>query len=194
MGLNLLHSIALTFICILMFLLIQMAIIKKFKGEIWILFIQYIVFVGMLLYIIGERKLIIGIVIMMFFPIILLLLSVLISVCIEKTESDVDIIKSFLDIFNIKLSKYYICIILSPVLEELFFRFYLAGIIFSKEVAIIRIVIPTMIFAISHLRPKVIIESFLGGLILSYIYICTYNMDLCQYIGHKKLNFFMQLR
>lgn len=178
MKLSLVNPIALIFICILIFLVVQLLIVKKFKDNTFALSIQYIFFISTLLYVISEKKLIIDIIVMIFAPMIMILLSVITNIYIKKNKNDIDIMKSIVMISNIKLLKYYIYIMLSPILEELFFRLYLTGIILSKESIIVKIILPTIIFAISHLKLKVIIESFLGGLILSCIYIYTYNIFL----------------
>lgn len=178
MKLSLVNPIALIFICILIFLVVQLLIVKKFKDNTFALSIQYIFFISTLLYVISEKKLIIDIIVMIFAPMIMIFLSVITNIYIKKNKNDIDIMKSIVMISNIKLLKYYIYIILSPILEELFFRLYLTGIILSKESIIVKIILPTIIFAISHLKLKVIIESFLGGLILSCIYIYTYNIFL----------------
>lgn len=171
MKLSLVNPIALILICILIFLVVQLLIVKKIKHNTFALSIQYIFFISTLLYVISEKKLIIDIIVMIFAPMIMIFLSVITSIYIKKNKNDIDIMKSIAMISNIKLLKYYIYIVLSPILEELFFRFYLTGVILSKESIIVKIILPTIIFAISHLKLKVIIESFLGGLILSYIYI-----------------------
>lgn len=178
MKLSLVNPIALILICILIFLVVQLLIVKKFKDNTFALSIQYIFFISTLLYVISEKKLIIDIIVMIFAPMIMIFLSVITNIYIKKNKNDIDIMKSIVMISNIKLLKYYIYIILSPILEELFFRLYLTGIILSKESIIVKIILPTIIFAISHLKLKVIIESFLGGLILSCIYIYTYNIFL----------------
>lgn len=178
MKLSLVNPIALILICILIFLVVQLLIVKKIKHNTFALSIQYIFFISTLLYVISEKKLIIDIIVMIFAPMIMIFLSVITSIYIKKNKNDIDIMKSIAMISNIKLLKYYIYIVLSPILEELFFRFYLTGVILSKESIIVKIILPTIIFAISHLKLKVIIESFLGGLILSYIYIYTYNIFL----------------
>lgn len=178
MKLSLVNPIALILICILIFLVVQLLIVKKFKDNTFVLSIQYIFFISTLLYVISEKKLIIDIIVMIFAPMIMIFLSVITNIYIKKNKNDIDIMKSIVMISNIKLLKYYIYIILSPILEELFFRLYLTGIILSKESIIVKIILPTIIFAISHLKLKVIIESFLGGLILSCIYIYTYNIFL----------------
>lgn len=178
MKLSLVNPIALIFICILIFLVVQLLIVKKFKDNTFALSIQYIFFISTLLYVISEKKLIIDIIVMIFAPMIMIFLSVITNIYIKKNKNDIDIMKSIVMISNIKLLKYYIYIMLSPILEELFFRLYLTGIILSKESIIVKIILPTIIFAISHLKLKVIIESFLGGLILSCIYIYTYNIFL----------------
>lgn len=178
MKLSLVNPIALILICILIFLVVQLLIVKKFKDNTFALSIQYIFFISTLLYVISEKKLIIDIIVMIFAPMIMIFLSVITNIYIKKNKNNIDIMKSIVTISNIKLLKYYIYIILSPILEELFFRLYLTGIILSKESIIVKIILPTIIFAISHLKLKVIIESFLGGLILSCIYIYTYNIFL----------------
>ncbi|MDY4097666.1 MAG: CPBP family intramembrane glutamic endopeptidase [Lachnospiraceae bacterium] len=178
MKLSLVNPIALILICILIFLVVQLLIVKKIKHNTFALSIQYIFFISTLLYVISEKKLIIDIIVMIFAPMIMIFLSVITNIYIKKNKNDIDIMKSIAMISNIKLLKYYIYIVLSPILEELFFRFYLTGVILSKESIIVKIILPTIIFAISHLKLKVIIESFLGGLILSYIYIYTYNIFL----------------
>ena len=178
MKLSLVNPIALILICILIFLVVQLLIVKKFKDNTFALSIQYIFFISTLLYVISEKKLIIDIIVMIFAPMIMIFLSVITNIYIKKNKNNIDIMKSIVMISNIKLFKYYIYIILSPILEELFFRLYLTGIILSKESIIVKIILPTIIFAISHLKLKVIIESFLGGLILSCIYIYTYNIFL----------------
>ena len=178
MKLSLVNPIALILICILIFLVVQLLIVKKFKDNTFALSIQYIFFISTLLYVISEKKLIIDIIVMIFAPMIMIFLSVITNIYIKKNKNNIDIMKSIVMISNIKLLKYYIYIILSPILEELFFRLYLTGIILSKESIIVKIILPTIIFAISHLKLKVIIESFLGGLILSCIYIYTYNIFL----------------
>lgn len=178
MKLSLVNPIALILICILIFLVVQLLIVKKFKDNTFALSIQYIFFISTLLYVISEKKLIIDIIVMIFAPMIMIFLSVITNIYIKKNKNNIDIMKSIVMISNIKLLKYYIYIILSPILEELFFRLYLTGIILSKESIIVKIILPTIIFAISHLKIKVIIESFLGGLILSCIYIYTYNIFL----------------
>ena len=178
MKLSLVNPIALILICILIFLVVQLLIVKKFKDNTFALSIQYIFFISTLLYVISEKKLIIDIIVMIFAPMIMIFLSVITNIYIKKNKNDIDIMKSIVMISNIKLLKYYIYIILSPILEELFFRLYLTGIILSKESIIVKIILPTIIFATSHLKLKVIIESFLGGLILSCIYIYTYNIFL----------------
>ena len=178
MKLSLVNPIALILICILIFLVVQLLIVKKFKDNTFALSIQYIFFISTLLYVISEKKLIINIIVMIFAPMIMIFLSVITNIYIKKNKNNIDIMKSIVMISNIKLLKYYIYIILSPILEELFFRLYLTGIILSKESIIVKIILPTIIFAISHLKLKVIIESFLGGLILSCIYIYTYNIFL----------------
>lgn len=178
MKLSLVNPIALILICILIFLVVQLLIVKKFKDNTFVLSIQYIFFISTLLYVISEKKLIIDIIVMIFAPMIMIFLSVITNIYIKKNKNDIDIMKSIVMISNIKLLKYYIYIILSPILEELFFRLYLTEIILSKESIIVKIILPTIIFAISHLKLKVIIESFLGGLILSCIYIYTYNIFL----------------
>ncbi|MFM1551822.1 CPBP family intramembrane glutamic endopeptidase [Helcococcus ovis] len=178
MKLSLVNPIALILICILIFLVVQLLIVKKFKDNTFVLSIQYIFFISTLLYVISEKKLIIDIIVMIFAPMIMIFLSVITNIYIKKNKNDIDITKSIAMIFNIKLLKYYIYIVLSPILEELFFRLYLTGVILSKESIIVKIILPTIIFAISHLKLKVIIESFLGGLILSCIYIYTYNIFL----------------
>lgn len=178
MKLSLVNPVALILICILIFLVVQLLIVKKFKDNTFALSIQYIFFISTLLYVISEKKLIIDIIVMIFAPMIMIFLSVITNIYIKKNKNNIDIMKSIVMISNIKLLKYYIYIILSPILEELFFRLYLTGIILSKESIIVKIILPTIIFAISHLKLKVIIESFLGGLILSCIYIYTYNIFL----------------
>lgn len=178
MKLSLVNPIALILICILIFLVVQLLIVKKFKDNTFALSIQYIFFISTLLYVISEKKIIIDIIVMIFAPMIMIFLSVITNIYIKKNKNNIDIMKSIVMISNIKLLKYYIYIILSPILEELFFRLYLTGIILSKESIIVKIILPTIIFAISHLKLKVIIESFLGGLILSCIYIYTYNIFL----------------
>ena len=178
MKLSLVNPIALILICILIFLVVQLLIVKKFKDNTFALSIQYIFFISTLLYVISEKKLIIDIIVMIFAPMIMIFLSVITNIYIKKNKNNIDIMKSIVMISNIKLLKYYIYIILSPILEELFFRLYLTGIILSKESIIVKIILPTIIFAISHLKLKVIMESFLGGLILSCIYIYTYNIFL----------------
>lgn len=178
MKLSLVNPIALILICILIFLVVQLLIVKKFKDNTFALSIQYIFFISTLLYVISEKKLIIDIIVMIFAPMIMIFLSVITNIYIKKNKNNIDIMKSIVMISNIKLLKHYIYIILSPILEELFFRLYLTGIILSKESIIVKIILPTIIFAISHLKLKVIIESFLGGLILSCIYIYTYNIFL----------------
>lgn len=178
MKLSLVNPIALILICILIFLVVQLLIVKKFKDNTFALSIQYIFFISTLLYVISEKKLIIDIIVMIFAPMIMIFLSVITNIYIKKNKNNIDIMKSIVMMSNIKLLKYYIYIILSPILEELFFRLYLTGIILSKESIIVKIILPTIIFAISHLKLKVIIESFLGGLILSCIYIYTYNIFL----------------
>ena len=179
MKLNLVNPIVLNFICILIFLAVQLLIVKRFKDNTLALSLQYIFFINILLYVVSKKQLVIDITVMIFAPMIMIFLSVLTNIYIKKNNNNIATKLSLSRIFNMKLLKNYIYIILSPVLEELFFRFYLTGIILSKESIIVKIIIPTIFFAISHLRPKAIMDSFLGGLILSYIYIYTsYNIFL----------------
>ncbi|MFM1539863.1 hypothetical protein, partial [Helcococcus ovis] len=77
MKLSLVNPIALILICILIFLVVQLLIVKKFKDNTFVLSIQYIFFISTLLYVISEKKLIIDIIVMIFAPMIMIFLSVI---------------------------------------------------------------------------------------------------------------------
>lgn len=56
MKLSLVNPIALILICILIFLVVQLLIVKKFKDNTFALSIQYIFFISTLLYVISEKN------------------------------------------------------------------------------------------------------------------------------------------
>lgn len=83
MKLSLVNPIALILICILIFLVVQLLIVKKFKDNTFALSIQYIFFISTLLYVISEKKLIIDIIVMIFAPMIMIFLSVITNIYIK---------------------------------------------------------------------------------------------------------------
>ena len=86
MKLSLVNPIALILICILIFLVVQLLIVKKFKDNTFALSIQYIFFISTLLYVISEKKLIIDIIVMIFAPMIMIFLSVITNIYIKKNK------------------------------------------------------------------------------------------------------------
>lgn len=84
MKLSLVNPIALILICILIFLVVQLLIVKKFKDNTFALSIQYIFFISTLLYVISEKKLIIDIIVMIFAPMIMIFLSVITNISLQK--------------------------------------------------------------------------------------------------------------
>lgn len=91
MKLSLVNPIALILICILIFLVVQLLIVKKIKHNTFALSIQYIFFISTLLYVISEKKLIIDIIVMIFAPMIMIFLSVITNIYIKKNKNDIDI-------------------------------------------------------------------------------------------------------
>lgn len=175
---NLLYSIILIIVCILFFLLVQTFLLKKFKSNDNYIVVQYVVFIFSLLYFADRDDISANTLLIIMLPIVLLFLSFVVEICVERSKKHIDIAKSVSDIFKSNLVKYYIYIVLSPILEELFFRYFLLENVLSDKPIVIRVIIPSAIFALSHLKPKAVIEAFIGGIILSCIYIYTKNIFL----------------
>lgn len=189
MRLGLLHSITIIVVCTLVFLLTQAFLLRKFSNEKNIIFSQYIIFTLSLLFFLGDDKISKNTLLIVILPILLLVISMVISIYLEKEKNDVDVVESILKVCKSVIGKYYVYVVLAPVLEELFFRAFIIGNILSDESIFNRLIISTTIFAISHLKPKAVIESFIGGLILSMTYIYTNNIFLviCIHISYNSL-------
>ena len=70
-------------------------------------------------------------------------------------------------------------VVLAPVAEELLFRGMLTEMLRRHAGAVVAALLSSAIFALMHLQPAVMIEAFLAGLVLCYIYFLTRSIYAC---------------
>lgn len=75
--------------------------------------------------------------------------------------------------------------IIAPIIEELFFRFFMVGKLKNKP--ILAIIIPALLFGIAHGNLVQGTYAFLLGMIFAYIYLKTNNL-LCTILLHMSIN------
>lgn len=123
-----------------------------------------------------------------------IVLPIFLSRVLSWSPKDTIINKSvFLMIFtNGEIINIIIYFMLSPILEELFFREFLINHILNNNTFVIKVLITSTLFGLSHIRQKLIIEAFIGGVVLSIIFIKSQNIYLTIYI-HSMYNMFCKV-
>jgi len=83
-------------------------------------------------------------------------------------------------------------LLLGPVFEELLYRERLLGALAPRTSAPIALVVSSSAFALPHLEPRLVVATFLVGLVLGAVWLATRSLALC--VGlHGGLNLAIQL-